>query len=106
MRARGGKMHRGTTSSVGWPDAAYWGPSEGGRCRLGCIVGLTSSSLPVPCRVLQWTSKFTRRLVKRSLGGKVYAVREMAGGVKLLEEFYSHYLGISPGMGGMEDCES
>ena len=39
----------------------------------GDVVGLTSSALSGPCRLLQWASKFTRKLVRSSLGGEACA---------------------------------
>ena len=93
-------------SLVGWSDAAYGRLSEEGRCRLGYIIGLMSSSLSGPCHVLQWTSKFTRKLVKSSLGGEVYAFSEMVDHMSLIREFYAPFVDIPPGMVGLEDCES
>ena len=91
---------------VGWSDAAYGRLSEEGKCRLGYMIGLMSSSLSGPCHVLQWTSKFTRKLVKSSLGGEVYAFSEMADHMALIREFYAPFVGSSPGTVGLEDCES
>ena len=99
-------MHRGTLSPVGWSDAAYNDLSQSGKCRLGYLTGITSSSLSGPCYVLRWTSKFTRKLVKSSLGGEAYAFSEMIDHMALLREFYAPFSRISPGMVGMEDCES
>ena len=65
-----------------------------------------SSSLTGPCHVLQWTSKFTRKLVKSSLGGEVYAFSEMIDHMALLREFYAPFSHISSGLVGTEDCES
>ena len=49
FRARGERLHKGTLTLAGWSDAAYGGLSEEGRCRLGYIIGLMSSSLsPAP----------------------------------------------------------
>ena len=72
FRARGERLHKGTLTLAGWSDAAYGGLSEEGRCRLGYIIGLMSSSLSLsgPCHVLQWTSKFTRKFVTGSLVGR------------------------------------
>ena len=56
--------------------------------------------------MLQWTSKFTRRLVKGSPGGEVYASSEMSGHMALLREFYAPFSRMSPGLVGMEDCKS
>ena len=91
---------------VGRSDAAYGRLSEEGRCRLGYIIGLMSASLSGPCHVLQWTSKFTRKLVGSSLGGEVYAFSEMADHMALIREFYAPSVGLSPGVAGLEDCES
>ena len=66
-------MHGGSLSLAGWSDAAYGDLSQNGKCRLGYFIGITSSSLSGPRHVLQWTSKFTRKLAKGSLGGEVYA---------------------------------
>ena len=106
FRAEGELLHRGSLTLVGWSDAAYGKLSEDGRCRLGYIIGLMSSSLSGPCHVLQWTSKFTRKLVKSSLGGEVYAFSEMVDHMALIREFYTPFVGLSPGMVGLEDCES
>ena len=65
-----------------------------------------SSPLSGPCHVLQWTSKFTRKLVESSLGGEVYAFSEMIDHMALLREFYAPFSRMSPGLVGTEDCES
>ena len=78
-----------------------WGRLTGGKCRLGYVIGLTPSTLHGPCNVSQWTSKFTRKLVKSSLGGAVYALSEMI----LLLVFWP-FEGPKPGTAGLEDCES
>ena len=69
-RARGGGLHGGTLTLAGWSDAAYGDLSQNGKRRLGYLIGITSSSLAVPCHVLRWASKFTRKLAKSSLGGE------------------------------------
>ena len=69
-RSNGERVHNGALSLVGWSDAAYGDLSQNGRCRLGYLIDIMSSSLSGPCHVLQWTSKFTRKLVKSSLGGR------------------------------------
>ena len=91
---------------VGWPDATYGDQSTKGECRLGYVIGLMSSSLKGPCRILQWTSKFTRKMEKTSLGGEVYALSEMVNHMLLLKEFYGPFEGMDPGVEGLEDCES
>ena len=99
-------MHGGAMSLVGWSDAAYGDLTKNGKCRLGYLIGLMSSALSGPCHVLQWTSKFTRKLVKSSLGGEVYAFSEMLDHMTLLRGFYAPFAKVSPGMVGMVDCES
>ena len=56
--------------------------------------------------ILRRTYKFTRKLLKSSVGRDVYAFSEMADHAALLSEHYSPCADISPGMAGMEDCES
>ena len=92
-------------SPVGWSDAACGDLSQNGKCRLGYLIGSMSSSLTGPCHVLQWTSKFTRKLVKSSLGGEVYAFSEMIDHMALLMEFYAPFSHISPGLVEVEACE-
>ena len=91
---------------VGWSDAAYGGQSSLGDCRLGYVIGLTSSNLCGPRHLIQWTSKFTRKLVRSSLGGEVYAFSEMLDHTSTIREFYRHCTELYPGIAGMEDCES
>ena len=87
----------------GWPDGDQ--PTMG-KCRLAYVVGLMSSTLRGPRNIIQWTSKFTRKLVRCSLGGKVYVSSEMADHMSMLREFYAHFMDPGPGMVGFEDCES
>ena len=54
---------------AGWSDAAYGDLSKEGRRPSGYAIGLMSSSLPGPRRILQPASKLTRKLVTRNLGG-------------------------------------
>ena len=52
-----------------------------GTCRLGkCHMSSTPSG---PCGIIQWASKFTRKLVKRSLGGEVHAFSETLGHISM-----------------------
>ena len=99
-------MQSSTLSLVGWSDAAYGDLLQNGRCRLGYLSGIMASSLSGPCHVLQWTSKFTRKLVKSSLGGEVYAFSEMVDHMAPSKEFRAPCSRISPGLVGVEDCES
>ena len=105
-RSNGERVRSSTLSLVGWSDAAYGDRSQNGKCRLGYLIGIMSSFLSGPCHVLPWASKFTRKLVKSSLGGEVYAFSEMLDHVALLREIYAPFSHISPGLVGMEDCES
>ena len=94
-------------SLVGWSDAAYGDLSQNGKCRLGYLIGLMASSLTGPCHVLQWSSKFTRKLVRGSSGGgEVYAFSGTIDHMALLREFRAPSSRIAPRMVGMEDCES
>ena len=97
---------KGNMSMVGWSDAAYGNTTCMGKCRLGYVIGVMPSNLTGPCHIIQWTSKFTRKLVKSSLGGEVYAFSEMLDHMSMLREFYGHFAGSKPGMIGLEDCES
>ena len=54
----------------------------------------------------QWTSQYTRELVNGSLGGGAYAPSEMVNRATLLREFYAPFAYLSPGMRGLEACES
>ena len=72
---------------AGWSDAAYGGQSTEGICRLGYTIGLMSSTLKGACRILPRTSKFTRKMVKSSLGGEIYALSEMVDHMLLLKDF-------------------
>ena len=54
MEARGGGVHCGLISSLGWSGAAYGDQSAEGKCRVGFLGGLMSSTLTVPRDVLQW----------------------------------------------------
>ena len=73
-------------------------PTEG-KCRLELAIGLMSSSLTGPPHVLFRASKFTRKLVKSSLGGEVYGLSEMVEHMSALREFYAPFEGIGPEMG-------
>ena len=62
--------------------------------------GLTAPTLKGPRHILQRTSKFTRKLVESGPGG------EMLDHASLLREVYEPSVEMSPGMVGLEDCES
>ena len=83
-----------------------WGSIQPSKCRLGYGFGLMSSTLCGPCHIVQWASKFTRKLVKSSLGGEVCAFSEMLDYMSMLRGFYGHFADVYPGMVGLEDCES
>ena len=44
--------------------------------------------------------------MRNSLGGEVHALCEMAGRILLLKDFFGPFWGVSPGLVGLEDCES
>ena len=64
------------------------------------------ASLNGPCHVLQRAPKFTRKRVKSSLGGDVYAPCGMLDHVALMRGFREPFLGRSPVMIGSEECGS
>ena len=70
---------------AGWSDAAYAGRSTGREWRLGCVIGPTSPTSEDPRHIRHWASKFTRGMVKSSLGGEVCVPSEMAGHMLLLK---------------------
>ena len=72
---------------VGWSDAAYGDQSTEGKCRLGFVIGLMSSTLKGPFRILQRTYKFSRKMVKSSLGGEVFALSEHGGSYVFVNGF-------------------
>ena len=94
MRARREGARDGAITLVGWPDAASCN-----RCQLRYVIGLISSSLSSPRRILQRTSKFNRKLAESSLGGEVYAFSEMADHVAPLRESPSPF--VDGGAGGL-----
>ena len=107
MRAQGWPFRRGPAFLVGCSDAASGDQSPDGKYRLGCVVGLMSSALNGPRHGFQWTPKFPRKMGESSLGGgEVYAFSEMIDSKALLREFYAPFSRMSPGLVGMEDCES
>ena len=106
MRLRGEKVHERTMTLVGWSGAAFGDQSTTGRCRLRYVIGLAPSALRVPRHIIQWTSKFTLKLVRGSLGGEVCAFSEMVDHTTMLREVYAQFTYLSPGMAGLQDCES
>ena len=71
MRRRGEEIRDETMTLVEWPGAASGDRSATGKRRLGYSIGLMSSTLRRPRHIIQWTSEYTRQLVKSSLGGEV-----------------------------------
>ena len=45
-------------------------------------------------------------MAKSSLGGEVYAFGEMLNHMSMRRDLYVHFIDLTLGMGGMEDCES
>ena len=70
MRRRNEKSLTGTMTLLGRSGAAFGDQSTLRKCRLRYVVGLTASTLRGPCQFIQWASKFTRKLVRSSLGGE------------------------------------
>ena len=87
MRHAGGKLHYGSMSLAGWLDAAYGGQSTQGTRRPGYVIGLMALSLAGICHFSHWTSKFTSKLVRSSLGGGVYAQSGTVGRTTLWRDF-------------------
>ena len=65
-----------------------------------------SSTLTGPVRILQWTSKLTRKHVKSPLGGEIFALSEMRGLMDMIREFYTALGREKLGSYGLIDCES
>ena len=72
---------------------------------MGYAIGLVSPILRGRCRFPQKTSKFTRTLAKKRLGGEAYAPGGMIDHVAFLGEFFARFVDLSPGMVGFGDCE-
>ena len=71
-----------------WSDAPYSEYSRDGKRRLGYMFGLMPSTLDGSSHLIHWSSRNTRRTVKRSLAGHTYALGEMVGHMKLVLAFY------------------
>ena len=59
-----------------------------------------------PSSPREWTSDFTRKLEKGSLGGEVYASSKTVGPAALKREFRHLFANLSPGVIDLEDYES
>ena len=105
VRHRRKKIHGNDTAPAGWSDAAYGDQSSLKKRRLRNVIGLMSPNLCGPCHIIHWASKFRRKLVRSSLGGEVYAFSEMLDHMSMLREFYGHFVGLYPGIAGLEDCD-
>ena len=91
LRKRGERVHCGSMTSAGWPNAAYGDQSTEGKCRVGYVIGLMSPTL-------RRTSKFAGKTVKSSVGGEVHALSEMVDRMLLLEERSGPFDGLRPGV--------
>ena len=87
---------------AGWSVAGHGDQTKEGRCRLGQMSRIISSSLRGRRHPSQWSSEFTRELVKLRLGGEVYASSEMLEHLALSNEFRASLARSSPGMVGVE----
>ena len=99
-------MRCGATLLTGWPDAARGDQSSGGKCFLGYVIELMSSSLSGPWALPQSKSKFTRKVVKSSPGGVVYAFSEAIDHMTLSRAKCAPFGYLSPGMISFENCAS
>ena len=104
-RHRKGAIHGNAMTLVGLSDAALGDQFSMGKCRLGYVIGIMSSNLCGPCHLVQWTSKLTRKLVKSSLGGEVYAFSETLDPMSMLRGFYGLFTDLFSGMVDLDDCE-
>ena len=87
MQARRGKTPPGTFYLVGRSDAACGGQSAEGERQLGFVISFISPTLIGPFPIILWASKFTGKLVNRSLGGGVLAFSEMLDHMSLPRNF-------------------
>ena len=76
---------------VGWSDVVDVHTMCMGNCRLG------SPILYELCHIIQFTSEFTRKLVKRSLEGEVYVFGAAADHLLFPRAFYGHLVGVKSG---------
>ena len=106
MRTRGGRLHCGTASLVGWADAVFGDQSAEVRCRPGHVIGLTFHSPNGPRHIIHGVSKFTRMSIKSSLGGAVCAHGDMVDHMALIRDFFEPYVGLSLGVIGSGECEN
>ena len=106
LRERGERVHCGPVALAGWSDAANGDRWTEVRCRLGCAIGLMSSTVKSHCRILRRTSKIAWKVAKSSLGGEVNALCEMVYHMLLREDFFGLFEGMNPGVVGFEACES
>ena len=73
---------------------------------MGYTIGLTSSTLSGPSRILQWAPKFARKQARSSLGGEACVSCEMVGNLALPREFCARLSDASPGAIGPWGNES
>ena len=86
LRNSGGKVPHGATTLAEWSYAVYGDRTNKGRCRRGKGIGPVSTPR-APCRAAQWSSTFTRELVKSSLSGGAGAFSEMLDRMTSSREF-------------------
>ena len=98
MRATAGKARRGTTSLVGWPDAAFGDQPSAGKRRAGYVIVFMSSAISGPFHPPQWASKFAREVAESSLAEEAYAFSEMVDRVVLSRVFFAPVADSFPGM--------
>ena len=99
-------IHEGTMILSFWSDAAFGTHLQDGRCRLGYIIALMSSTLTGSAHIPQWPSKFTRKYVKSSLGGEIFALSDMRDHAEMIREFFTALGHEKIRSYGLIDCES
>ena len=68
------------------------------------VIRPVSSALRGPCYLVPWSSNFTRKLEPGGLGGKVYALSDMADHVTVQRGPYAPSVDLSTGALLLEDC--
>ena len=93
-----------TLTLDGRSDAADGGQTREGRRLAGYIYALLASSPRGPVHVIHWSSRFTRRTVKGSLGRALYAFCGMVDHMELSRESFTPSWDAAAGTVGLEDC--
>ena len=84
LKEKGERVYCGSTTFGARSDASYWDRSTEGRRQLGYVIGLMSTTLKDPSRILQWASKFARKMVRSCAGREVFALSEVGDRMLIL----------------------